>query len=421
MPRPRQPRVLIMSENMPCPPDRRVLAEATSLARRGCTVSVVCPRGEGQPLRERNADGVRFFRYRQPPQGEGLAGYAVEYGLSLAHALRLMLRIAISPGFDVLQGCNPPDLFFILGALGKAMGKRYIFDQHDLSPELYRSRFADKPSLALRMLYELEGMSYHTADAVLVTNESYRQIALTRGNVPAEKLFVVRNGPRDGWPPAADPDAELRRGKRHLVLYAGVMGPQDGVGDLLLAARHVVDARDDVLFAFLGDGDARTGLEATAKELGLAGHVDFAGWLSDENRIAAYLATADVCVSPEPPSPLNDLSSFVKVVEYLSAGKPLVAYDLPETRHTAGSAAIYARPGDSADLGDRILEVLENPVTAGTMREAALTRSAELTWERQEEFLARAYEYALSRGARVAEPGPVAGQILHQEESDEVD
>ena len=393
-------------------------AEATSLARSGHTVCVVCPRGARQPMREVDGSGVRFFRYPQPPSGDGLAGYAVEYGLSLFHAFRLTLRIAVSPGFDVVHGCNPPDLFFLLGLVARLFGKRYVFDQHDLSPELYRSRFARPGARTLRVLEILERLSYRTADAVLVTNESYRRTALKRGGVSAEKVFVVRNGPRDGWPIRTDAQQELKQGKAFLALYAGVMGPQDGVLDFLHAARYVASRRDDVLFALLGDGDERPRLEAAARDLGLDDCVRFVGWVADERVMAAYLATADVCVSPEPSSPLNDVSSFVKIVEYMAVGKPIVAYDLPETRITAGDAALYAPSGDAAALGERVLDVLRDPAVAETMTAEAAARIPALLWERQEGILAEAYAFALSGlRAAVTERTPAAAREQEQAEA----
>lgn len=412
----RAARVLIMSENMPCPPDRRVYAEATSLARRGCTVSVLCPRGPGQPLREVDANGVHFFRYRQPPAGHGLPGYVVEYGLSLLHAFRLMTRIAIGPGFDVIQGCNPPDLFFLLGLVGRLFGKRYVFDQHDLSPEVYRSRFAHPGGRTLRLLETFERLSYQTADAVLVTNESYRRTALERGGVSADKVFVVRNGPRDGWPMRVPAEPGLKDGRAHLVLYAGVMGPQDGVMDFLQVAAHIASRRDDVLFALLGDGDERPRLERAARELGLDRCVRFVGWVADERVMAAYLATADVCVSPEPSNPLNDVSSLVKIVEYMAVGKPIVAYELPETRITAGDAATYAPSGDTVALAALVEQVLGDPGLADRMRDVAAERMPHLVWERQEGNLARAYAYALAPSRLALGDAPMA--LAEQEQAE---
>lgn len=411
-------RVLIMSENMPCPPDRRVLAEATSLAEQGWTVSVICPAGPAQPLREEH-DGVRFFRYPQPPGGNGLLGYALEYGISLAQALRLALSVAIYPGFDVVQGCNPPDLFFLIGGLFRLFGKSYVFDQHDLSPEVYSSRFADARPVVRRLLLALERWSYKTASAVLATNESYRRIAIERGGVAPEKVFVVRNGPREGWPVHARVDAGLRRGKRHLVLYSGVMGPQDGVQDFLLAAAELLRSRDDITFALLGDGDERHALEAAAVHLGIEDRVHFAGWISDEREMSAYLATADLCVSPEPPSPLNDVSTFVKVAEYLAAGKPVIAYDLPETRFTAGDAGLYAKPGDWRGLATQIDRVLSDDALAARMRQAAAKRLPELLWERQVPALVTAYRSAAPRRATTTEP--VTRSVFGGEESKPTD
>lgn len=411
-------RALIMSENMPCPPDRRVLAEATSLADHGWSVSVICPAGPGQPLRE-ELDGVRFFRYPQPPGGDGLLGYALEYGISLFQALRLALNVAIYPGFDVIQGCNPPDLFFLIGGLFRLFGKSYIFDQHDLSPEVYSSRFSNARPAVHRLLLALERLSYRTASAVLATNESYRRIAIERGKIAPEKVFVVRNGPREGWPSYARPDVALKRGKRHMVLYSGVMGPQDGVQDFLQAAVQILSSRDDVSFVLLGDGDERLALEAAAFHLGISDQVHFAGWVSDEHEMSAYLATADVCVSPEPPSPLNDVSTFVKVAEYLAAGKPVVAYDLPETRFTAADAGLYAVPGDWRGLAAQVERILDDAALTARMHQAAARRLPALVWERQVPALVQAYRYATA--GRSAALEPASRSVFSGEESESVD
>lgn len=380
----------MLTENLSVPPDRRVWAEASALREAGHIVSIICPAGPGQPLRE-TLEGVRMYRYPAPRSGAGVTGYVREYAVSLWHALRLSVVAAAEVGFDVIHAGNPPDLFFFIAAVYRPFGVRYVFDQHDLSPELYESRFGSK-GLPHRVLKAMERGSYARAHAVIVPNESYGGIAIGRGRCAPDRVFVVRNGPRAGWPPVLRPDPSLKRGKRYLALFMGVMGPQDGVEDLLrAAAEYRALGQADVHFALVGSGDAVPDLRRIAVRLGVEEDVEFVGWLSREEDLGAYLATADVCLSPEPSSPLNDVSTFVKVMEYMAAEKPIVAFDLLETRRTAGAAAVYCRSGDSAAFAQALARVLSDRELRAAMIATSRERMPGLRWEAQTASLRAAY------------------------------
>lgn len=417
-----RPRALILVENAPVPGDRRVTAEALSLRANGYDVSVICPVAGDQPLRE-EMDGVLVARYHphQPPCVSGGAREQVtEYLVALAKTLRLMVSLARRPGFDVIQACNPPDLFFLVSWPFKLAGKRFIFDQHDLSPELYATIFGRDSGPIMRTLRWTEALSYRLADAVIATNESYRRIAETRGRVAPDRAFVVRNGPREGWPLPVAPDPSLKRGRPLLVVYMGVMGHQDGVDRLLDAAHILIRERGfrDATFALVGEGSAERDLWRQARELGIEDHVHFTGWVDDEDLLSRYLVTADACVCPEPSSPLNDHSTFIKVMEYMASGTPVVAFDLPETRFSAGDAAVYAAPGDIEGFAARLEEVLTDGGLRAAMQAEAAQRMPGLRWESQVPALLAAYRRALAgHPAGPARSGESGGSEPPREEA----
>jgi glycosyltransferase involved in cell wall biosynthesis len=385
-------RVLIMTENQPVPPDRRVLAEARALAQAGHTVSVICPLGPGQETRE-VADGILFLRYTPAPSGGGVLGYVLEYANCLIRTAVLTAHVLMSPGFDVIHACNPPDLFVLIAGGYKVLGKRFVFDQHDLVPELFESKFGSRRTLLYRMLCLAERVTYWLADVAIVTNESYAEIARDRGRVLADRVFVVRNGPEAGWPERGELREALRSGRQYLVLYLGVMGPQDGV-DVLLAAIHEIvhrRGRRDVLFALLGDGDSREDLRVLAEKLDIADSIHMPGWVNDDRLLWDFLATSDLFVCPEPSSPLNDRSTFIKVVEYMAAERPIVAFDLPETRYSAGGCALYIEPGDTLGFADAVLELLGDPQRRRSMSAIARERVQGFRWESQARILEQAY------------------------------
>jgi glycosyltransferase involved in cell wall biosynthesis len=388
-------RVLHLSENLPLPFDRRVWMELNALRGGGWEVSAICPMGDAWTKPHEVIDGIHVWRYPPPPPAHGFLSYAWEFLYCFLQTARLSLVVAARRGFDVVHSANPPDTFWALGAVYKAFGKKYVFDHHDLCPELYLSRFGAgrEGSLPHRMLRWLERAQFRTADLVISTNESYRQVAIDRGGVPPERVFVVRSGPsRERFATLREPDASLRRGRRHLVAYLGVMAPQDGVDHLLRAARILADrGRDDVAYTLVGSGDSFDELRTMARELGLGDAVEFTGRVPDET-VERILATADVCVVPDPLNPLNDVSTMNKVLEYMACGRPMAAYDLREHRYSAGEGALYAEPNREDRLADRIAELLDDPALRERMGAYNRKRFLEaMAWEYSAGELLRAY------------------------------
>jgi glycosyltransferase involved in cell wall biosynthesis len=393
-------RILILVENLSLPFDRRVWQESRALTEAGHEVTVICPRGakrDSEPYA--CIEGVEIHRYALEPATGGPAGYVREYGTALWQSLRLAQRLDRERPFDVVQACNPPDLLFLVALPLKLRGARFVFDHHDLVPELFRSRFgAGGPLLWATEL--LERATFALADHVISTNESYRRVALRRGRKRPEQTTVVRSAPDLTRFVPLPPDESLRRGKRFLVCYLGVMGPQDGVDYALRALVSLRDdlGRADVQAAFLGHGDAWDDLVALARELGLDDCVEFTGRVSDED-VARYLSTADVCLAPDPKNPLNDVSTMNKIVEYMAMSRPLVSFDLVEARVSAGDAAAYATPNDEREFARLIAELLDDPERR--MRMGALGRQRveqELSWEHSRRNLLEAYDALLARG-----------------------
>jgi len=389
--------VLHISENLPLPFDRRVWMELNALRAAGYKVSAICPMGEQWTAPHEVIDGIHIWRYPPPPLAAGFLSYAWEFLYCWLQSLRLSVSVLARRGFDVIHAANPPDTFWAIAALYKPFGKRYVFDHHDLCPELYVSRFGESKvgSLPYRALKWLERMQYRTADIVVATNESYRQRALRRGNKRLDETFVVRSGPsRERFATVRPVDPALKRGRPLLVAYLGVMAPQDGVDHLLRAARILVKERGrcDVAFTLVGAGDSFDELKQMSTTFGLDDVVCFTGRVPDAE-VEKVLATADVCVCPDPLNPLNDLSTMNKILEYMACAKPVVAYDLREHRESARDGALYAIPNDEADLATQIGRLLDDaPLRArmGTYnRERFLTSMA---WEHSRGELLRAYE-----------------------------
>ena len=360
-------RALILVENLPVPFDRRVWLESKALTQAGWRVSVICPKGTGWTKSYEELEGVAIHRYDPPPPTKGALSYLWEFAYCWLHTAWLSLRVAGGRGFDVLHACNPPDTFFLLGAFYKLWGKKFLFDQHDLSPEVYVSRFG-KAGFWYHGLRLLERLTYATSDLVIATNESYRDTAIRRGWLAPEDVVVVRSGPESGRFVGMAPDPALKRGRTYLVAYLGVMAPQDGVDYLLRAAKLLLDARGarDVAFTLIGSGDSFDDLKALTTELGLDDVVSFTGRIPDAE-VEAILSTADVCVGPDPKNPLNDVSTMNKILEYMALGKPIVAFDLRETRYSAGDGALYAQPNEESDLADKIDQLLRDPARREVM------------------------------------------------------
>lgn len=389
--------VLHLSENLPLPFDRRVWMELNALRDGGFEVSAICPMGESWTAPHEVIDGIHIWRYPPPPPASGFLSYAWEFLYCWLQTLGLSVRVLARRGFDVIHAANPPDTFWAIAALYKPFGKRYVFDHHDLCPELYVARFgaARENSLPHRALRVLERAQFRTADLVISTNESYREVAITRGGKPPERVVVVRSGPsRERFATVRPVEPSLKRGRPYLIAYLGVMAPQDGVDHLLRAAKHIVSThgREDVSFTLVGAGDSFVELQALSCELGLEPYVEFTGRVPDEE-VERVLATADVCVCPDPLNPLNDVSTMNKVLEYMACGRPIVAYDLREHRYSAGDGALYARPNDEADLARQILTLLDDPERRRRMGDYNRKRFLEqMAWEYSAGELLRAYD-----------------------------
>ena len=392
-------RVLILVENYPLPFDRRVWLEAKTLTAAGYHVSIICPKGKGAMESYVELDGIRIYRYTAYEADKGTLKFAFEFAWCWLRTFLLTLRVLFRDGFDVIHACNPPDTFFLIGLIYRPFGKRFIFDQHDLCPEVYLSKFPDKGgSLAHRMLLFCERMTYRAADVVISMNESYRQVALTRGRMDPERVFVVRTGPDFERLHPVPPDPSLKNGDRHLVCYLGTMAPQDGVDFLLQAADHIVNRRGrrDVRFALIGSGSSLDDLKAMTAKLGLSDRVVFPGRVSDAD-LRRWLASADVCAGPDPRNPLNEVSTMNKTMEYMAMGKPVVSFRLKETAFSAAEASLYAEPNDALEFGDRIIELLDDPERRESMGLYGMKRVREkLGWVHSEPLLLKAYEKALA-------------------------
>jgi glycosyltransferase involved in cell wall biosynthesis len=400
----RPKRVLILVENLPSPFDRRVWQEAAALRDAGHLVSIICPTGKGFEKKFEAIDGIHIWRYKLPLEGEGAWGYAIEYLAALSWTFALSWRVFFSRGFDVIHACNPPDLFFLIGRLFKLLGRKFVFDHHDISPELYEAKFGRRDFFH-RLLLKLEYWTFRTADISIATNESYRHIAIERGRMPPERVFVVRSGPSLERMKIQPADERLKRGRRYLVGYVGVMGKQEGVDCLLQVAQHIVLGlgRTDVHFGLVGGGTSLDEMKALAVELGVSDFVTFTGRVPD-GEMLALLNTADVCVNPDMANDMNDKSTMNKIMEYMALGKPVVQFDLTEGRYSAQDASLYAHPNDFRDFAARIVELLDDPVRRTEMGEIGRGRvENELEWRHEAPKLLAAYE-ALWRGAEISLP-----------------
>ncbi|MEV7181254.1 glycosyltransferase family 4 protein [Kitasatospora sp. NPDC093679] len=399
-------RTLILVENLSVPFDRRVWQECTTLRDAGWTVDVICPRGSKRDTEpEAVIDGVRIHRYPLRAATGGPAGYLREYGSALWHTARLARRVG---PVDVVHACNPPDLLFLPALWLKRRGARFVFDQHDLVPELYLSRFDRGEDLLYRGVCALERLTYRAADVVLATNESYRDVALRRGGRLPDDVFVVRSAPDTGRFRPVPPEPGLKRGKPHLLCYLGVMGPQDGVDYALRALAKLRDGfgRTDWHAVFVGGGDTFDAMVELSRRLGLSEQVEFTGRVPDAD-LVRYLSTADVCLSPDPRNPLNDVSTMNKVLEYMVMGRPIVSFDLREARVSAGDAAVYAPANDEARFAELVALLLDDPEKRALMGKVGQERiNGPLAWRNSQRSLLAAYAAACGDLPPVSAGGP---------------
>jgi glycosyltransferase involved in cell wall biosynthesis len=389
-------KVLIIVENQSVPPDPRVWKEALSLQSNGYEVTILCPRGEGTQGYQ-VIDGIRIYRHPMPREGSTVYGYLWEYSWALFWEFLFTCWIYVRHGFHVIQGCNPPDDIFLVALPFKLLGAKYIFDHHDADPELYLSKY-DKKGFLYKVLLWLEKQTYRFSDVVIATNYSYKDLAMTRGGLASDDVFVVRNGPVETLK-AVPAIPALKHGKPYLVGYVGYMNIQDGLDILLDVALHIKNlGRRDIHFTCVGGGPELAGLRKMTQEMNLSDMVNFTGRIPDQE-LFEILSTADVCVNPDRPCLMNDISTMIKIMEYMALGKPIVQFDSKEGRFSANEASLYANKEDSVnDFASKILWLLEKPEERRRMGEFGRKRvEEELAWKYSVQNLLAAYQRAFSK------------------------
>ena len=388
--------VLIIVENLPLPFDRRVWQEARTLAAAGATVSVICPKGKGFEGSYECLEGVHIHRHPLPIEASGPLGFLLEYSTALFWEIVLAWKILFTRGFDVIQGCNPPDLVFLVALPFKLLGKKFIFDHHDINPELYEAKFG-KRGFFWRLMVLFERMTFATADVSIATNHSYRKIAIERGKMHADKVFVVRSGPDLSKLRSVEPAEKWRNGRGFLVGYVGVMGDQEGIDLLIDAVGHVLwdHGRQDIQFCLVGGGPSLAKMQQLAADRGLADYITFTGRAPDAE-LFEVLSTMDVGVNPDRVNAMNDKSTMNKIMEYMALGKAIVQFDVTEGRYSAREASVYAAANDPRDFAAKIVELIDDEPRRREMGEFGRSRiEADLNWRHQVKPLLSAYRAAL--------------------------
>lgn len=403
--------ILIVVENLPVPLDRRVWLEATSLRRAGYEISVISPMGRGWDKPYEVIDGIHIYRHPLPVEAHsGIRAYAREYGHAIWHWFRLARLIWERRPFDAIQGCNPPDLVFLLAFWYRRHGVRYVFDHHDVSPELYEAKF-NKRGPVYRMMRALETVSFRAAHVSMATNDSFRDIAISRGGMHPDDVFTVRSAPKtEHFLPAAG-DPSYRKGNSTLIGYVGVIGQQEGMDLLVRAADHLINNLGvNVHFLIIGFGPAKRDMLRDVADHGLEDHFTFTGALYDGDLLAA-LNAIDIGVAPDPKNPMNNISTMNKVMEYMALEKPVVQFDLAEGRASAGKASLYAQNNDPVDFARQILKLINDPALRQEMGRAGRQRVInELCWTHSEPQLLAAYSHVFAKSPRLTPRFEHAGQ-----------
>jgi glycosyltransferase involved in cell wall biosynthesis len=383
--------ILIIVENLPLPFDRRVWQEANTLADAGAKVSVICPQMKGFTKKFETINGIDIYRHPLPVEGSGAWGYLLEYSTALFWEFWLSWKIYFKKRFHVIQGCNPPDLIFIPALLFKILGVKYVFDHHDINPELYIAKYGKK-GFFYKFLITVERLTFRTANFSIATNESYKQIAIERGKMPAHKIRIVRSGPKLDRLTLGPGDEKYKKGRKFLIGYIGVIGEQEGIDLLLESAKYITDNRNDVQFAIVGGGTQLEALKKMAGDMNIEEYVDFYGRVDDKTMVDV-LNTADVCVNPDKPTEMNDLSTMNKIMEYMALKKPIVQYDLKEGRYSAREASLYATNTDTTDFAHKIIWLLDHEEERKSMGNYGYNRVInELSWEYESKKLLDFYE-----------------------------
>jgi glycosyltransferase involved in cell wall biosynthesis len=394
-------KVLIIVENAPVPADPRVWKEALALSKAGYAVTVLCPQHKGYTKRYEKIEGIHVYRHPLPKEGNGARAYIWEYCCALFWESLYSWWIYLRHGFHVIQACNPPDDIFLVALPFKLFGVKFIFDHHDVNPELYLAKYERKDFL-YKVLVLLEKLTFRSSDIVIATNDSYKEIAISRGGLAPECVFVVRNGPDLTKFNPVPPNPALKHGKPYLVGYVGVMSAQDGLDILLNVAEHIkATGRQDIHFTCVGGGPAFQELQQMVAEKNIGDVVNFTGRIPDED-LLEILSTADICVNPDKPCRMNDISTMIKIMEYMALGKPIVQFDLKEGRISAQQASLYADKEDTvADFAKKILWLVDHPEERQRMGEFGRMRvEKELAWSYSIENLLAAYQKAFNKRRR---------------------
>lgn len=389
--------VLIVVENLPLPFDRRVWQEARTLKAAGAKVSIICPTGKGHEKRRETIEGVEIYRHSLPLEAKGALGFLAEYSAALFWETVLAWRIFFKQRFHVIQGCNPPDLIFLVALPFKLFGVKYIFDHHDINPELYEAKF-NKRGFFWRLMTLFERLTFRSATVSIATNESYKAIAVERGKMKPERVHVVRSGPDLSRLKQVDPVESWKNGRAHMVGYVGVMGEQEGIDLLIDAVEYLVrrKRRDDIQFVLVGGGPALEDLKALTAEKGLADFITFTGRAPDQE-LFEVLSTMDLGVNPDRVNAMNDKSTMNKIMEYMSLEKAMVQFDVTEGRFSAQEASLYAKSNDPIDMADKIIELIDDPARRAEMGAYGRKRVIEeLNWQHQIEPLLSAYKQAMN-------------------------
>ena len=390
-----KPAVLIIVENLPVPLDRRVWQEACALRDNGYEVVVICPKMRGFIAAEENLESIQIYRHWISEEAGGFVGFFREYASALWGEFRLAWKAWRLHRFKIIHLCNPPDLLFLVALPFKLIGVKVIYDVHDVWPEMFEAKF--KRGLFYWIVRLAERLSYATANVVLATNQSVRQIAVQRGGKPPDKVFVVRTAPKIGTI-QGNPDPSLKKGRQYLVGYVGVMGDADGLDYLLDAAEHVVHRleRKEIQFLLMGTGPEYEHLVQKRDRLNLGEYVDLPGRVSNEFLFSA-LRTIDVGVSCDPINSYNQHCTMNKVLEYMAFGKAQVMFDLKEGRESAAEAARYVPENSAVRLAEAIVALLDDSKSRARMGQIGAERTRSLlTWERSVAELVKAYETALA-------------------------
>jgi len=383
--------VLIIVENLPVPFDRRVWQEANTLKDSGMKVSIICPKMKGFTKSYECINGIEIYRHYLAVEASGALGYFFEYSSAIFWEFFLSLKIFFKKRFQIIHGCNPPDLIFIVGLFFKLFGVKYVFDHHDINPEMYITKF-DKKGLFYKLLLLMERLSFKTADYCIATNESYKQIAIERGKKSPEEVCVIRSGPQLDRLKLTSGNCKYKKGKKFLVGYVGVIAEGEGLDLLLQSVKHIISIRSDIQFAIVGSGTELEKIKQLTTEMGLNEHVDYYGRV-DDNLLVDILNTADVCVNPDRPTAWNDLSTMNKIMEYMALKKPIVQYDLKEGRFSAQESSLYAENSNTIDFANKVICLIDHPEERRKMGEYGYQRIINtLSWEHESKKLIHFYE-----------------------------